>query len=116
MALQRTAPGGSACHAGCSPQSLPRSQRATRHRPEQFSAAPLLAVTSLRKGGEKKSETSVELALDARSESVLMLGFRERMAKSSILIRSIVETLSLSASSFRAQMTGSSVEQPKQTA
>ena len=30
MALQRTATGGSACHAGCSPQSPPCSQRATR--------------------------------------------------------------------------------------
>ena len=80
-----------------------------RPRPERFAAAPLLGVSSLRRGRGKKSEKSLELALDEQSESVLKLGFRERMAKDSLIIRSVVETLSMSAASFRAQKTGSSV-------
>ena len=52
-----------------------------RSRPERFSAAPLLAVFSLRRGCGKESEKSIELALDEWSESVLTLGFREHMAE-----------------------------------
>ena len=44
MALQRTAPGGSACHAGCSPQIPPRSQRATRRLAPQSLSLGSLAV------------------------------------------------------------------------
>ena len=36
-----------------------------RSRPERFSAAPLLGVFSLRRGCEKESEKTIELALDA---------------------------------------------------
>ena len=99
----------------CAPDEEARAVTA-RSRPERFSAAPLLGVFSLRRGCGKESEKSVELALDEWSESALTLGFRERMAKDSRIIRSAVETLSLSASSFRAQRTGSSVGERKQTA
>ena len=86
------------------------SQRDTRPRPEQFAAAPLLGVFSLRRGCEIKSEKPIELALDEWSESVLKLGLRERIAEDCFISRSAVETHSLFASSLRAQKAGSSVE------
>ena len=81
-----------------------------RSRPERFSAAPLLAVTSLRNPSGKAVGICIAPALDEWSESIRMLRLRERMEKDKFIIRSVVETLSSSASSFRAQMTGSSVE------
>ena len=80
--LAQPVPNGGAQESRPESESAPdaEAQAVTdRTRPERFAAAPLLGVSSLRRGCRKESEKTVELALDERSESVLKLGFRERM-------------------------------------